>query len=264
MKPVALLVLFAIGGLAMLPFLENSMIYFPTRYPEGDWAPHDLPVEDVWFESEAGIQLHGWYLPHEIPRAVVLFAHGNGGNLSDRASRLKKWWQEMGTSIMIFDYRGYGRSEGRPSEEGLYRDAQAAHSFLAKKAQVSPQEIVLLGRSLGGAVAVDLAAKEGARALILDCTFSSLSDVAAHHYPKLLTKLLRQRFYSIQKINQYRGPLLQSHGDQDSIVPYSLGQKLHHAANQPKQFITLRAVDHNDPNGAEYDQILARFLAALP
>ena len=262
----ARLPLYAYLAVVLLAMIcENLLIYFPSRYPDGDWEPHGTPVEDAWFQAADGTQLHGWYAAHEHPRAVVLFCHGNGGNVAYWSDALYSLYHQAGVSVLLFDYRGYGRSEGSPSEAGVIMDARAARTWLAERACVAEQEVVLMGRSLGGAVAVDLAAADGARALVLESTFSSLPDVAAYHYCWLPVRLLmRTRFDSIRKIAAYHGPLLQSHSRPDTIVPYKFGRRLFDAANEPKQFLTLERGDHNDPPGRDYYRALAEFLDGLP
>jgi len=221
--------------------------------------------EDAAFAAADGTRLHGWYAHQEDARAVVLFCHGNAGNVTQRAHTLAALHDFVGVSVLIFDYRGYGKSEGKPSETGVLADGRAARAWLAEKEGVSESEIVLMGRSLGGAVAVDMAAKDGARALVLESTFSSVPDVAAYHYPWLpLRWVLRTRLDSAAKIGDYRGLLLQSHGDADSVVPYRLGQKLFQAANQPKSFVTIPGGDHNDAQPREYYHALIEFLDDLP
>jgi hypothetical protein len=245
-------------------FCEDLLIYFPARWPEGPWDPGGLPVEDAWFDAADGIRLHGWYVAHPRPRAVVLFCHGNAGNVAYWSDALRALYRQAGVSALLFDYRGYGRSEGKPSEAGLLSDARAARAWLARRAGIAERDVVLAGRSLGGAVAVDLAAADGARALILESTFSSLPDVAAFHYRWLPVRLLmRTRFDSLAKIGGYHGPLLQSHGPADTIVPYAFGRRLFQAANGPKQFIDLPGTDHNDPPPADYYRTLAAFLDRL-
>jgi uncharacterized protein len=195
---------------------------------------------------------------------ALLYCHGNGGNLSHRAEVLKRLNRLPGVSVLIFDYRGYGRSEGNPSEEGILADARAARDWLAKKENIRSTEVVLLGESLGGAAAVDLAARDGAKALILESTFSSLPDVAAYHYPILPVRwLMRTRLDSARKIGAYRGPLLQAHGQSDTIVPIEFGLRLFEAAKGPKQFLKLAGHDHNDMMPAEYYDEVAKFLAQL-
>ena len=244
--------------------LEKKLVFFPARYPDGNWQPRGFSFEDAWFRSADGVRLHGWYLPHERPRAVVLFCHGNGGNVAHWAGVLRILKEQVGAAVLGFDYRGYGRSEGKPGEAGVYADARAARAWLAGRAGIPEKRVVLMGRSLGGAVAVDLAASDGARGLVLESTFTSIPEVAADRYPLLpATLLMPMQFNSLAKIRKYRGPLLQSHGDADRVVPYKLGRKLFDAANEPKQFVTIRRGDHNDPQTAEYYQALVAFLSRL-
>ncbi len=250
--------------LLVLMFLENSLIFYPSRYPEGDWEPPSLPHEDAWFNASDGTQIHGWYLEHEQPRAVVLFAHGNGGNLSHREEILRLLRDRLHTSVLIFDYRGYGRSAGKPTETGVLGDARAARAWLAKRANVAPENIVLMGESLGGAVAVDLAV-DGARGLILENTLSNLPDVASHHYAWVPVRLLmRSRFDSVAKISRYHGPLLQVHGDADTIVPIAFSRRLFAAANEPKEWVEIPGGDHNDPRSPAFIRALDAFLQRLP
>ncbi|MBI3839676.1 MAG: alpha/beta hydrolase [Planctomycetia bacterium] len=248
----------------MMMALEDSLIFFPSVYPEGFWQPVGFQFEDAWFTASDGIHLHGWYVPHPQPRAVVLFAHGNAGNISHRTEILELLANRLGVSVLIFDYRGYGRSEGRPSGAGILADARAARRWLAERAKMSEAEVVLMGESLGGAVLVDLAAKDGARALILENTFSSLPDVAAFHYPWVPVKLfMRTQLNSTKKIRDYHGPLLQIHGDADTIIPLALAERLYDAANPPKQFVLIRGGDHNDPRTPAFVQALDQFFAGL-
>jgi fermentation-respiration switch protein FrsA (DUF1100 family) len=245
--------------------LENSLVYFPARYPAGDWQPAGLAFEDAWFEAADGTRLHGWYVPHPHPRAVILFAHGNGGNLTGWSPDLRAIHDRVGASVMIFDYRGYGRSEGSPNEAGILQDARAARVWLAERAGVDERDIVLMGTSLGGGVMVELAASDGARALVLQNTFTSLVDVARHHFRWMpVGMLMRHRLASSEKIGHYHGPLLQSHGDVDSIIPYSIGQRLFAQANEPKRFLTLAGFDHNDLHPPAYFDELRAFLDDLP
>jgi fermentation-respiration switch protein FrsA (DUF1100 family) len=251
---IGVTLLFA-SGCASTRELEESILFQPRTYPSGDWTP-DSAVEDAWFEAD-GHKLHGWYAEAKQPRAVVLFAHGNAGNISDRRDVIELFRDKMNTTVMLFDYRGYGRSEGTPSEEGLLADARAARKWLAERAKVREQDVVIAGYSLGGAVAVDLAAKDGARGLILQSTFSSVPDTAASHFPLLpVRSLVHNHFDSAAKISSYHGPLLQSHGDADRVIPYELGQALFKAANDPKVFVTI-------PNGGHFEPPTKKYLAAL-
>lgn len=252
----------------MMMWLENSLLFIPTRYPDGEWNPVGLRFEDATFASDNGAKLHGWYVPHSDPRAVVLFAHGNGGNITHRSDRLESF-HRLGLSVLMFDYQGYGRSAGAPSATNIMADARAARRWLAERAGVAEGDIVLYGESLGGGVAVDLAAKDGARGLILESTFDYLPGVAAHHYPWLPVRLLmRSRIDSLGQIKNYHGPLLWSHGTADRVIPYEFGKRLFDAANEPKIGVTRAGADHNGPPHPEDDPkfraALEEFLALLP
>jgi uncharacterized protein len=244
-----------------LAAVERSLIFAPSRYPAGNWNPAGLKFEDAWFASADGVRLHGWYVPHAHPRAVVLYCHGNGGNVADWAGAARELHDRVAVSVLLFDYRGYGRSDGTPTEAGVLADARAARAWLAQRAGIAESQIVLMGRSLGGAVAVDLAANDGARALVLESTFTSLPDVGQTMYPLLPVRLLmRTELDSAAKIARYHGPLLQSHGTADRLIPYPIGRRLFDKANEPKQFIPIAGCDHNDPQPDEYYVTLAAFL----
>jgi fermentation-respiration switch protein FrsA (DUF1100 family) len=244
--------------------LENSLLYFPTRDDGGPlWKPREPDVEEARFQSADGTSLHGWFIHQSNPKAVVLFAHGNAGNVPMWAELGYEWRRALGVSVLVFDYRGYGRSEGSPSEAGLLADARAARKWLAQRTGLAEKDIVLAGRSIGGAVVVDLAA-DGARGLILERTFTSVPDAAAKLYPWLPVKLLmRNRYEAISKIGQYQGPLLMSHGDADTIVSIDLGRRLFDAANEPKQWFVVPGGGHNDPQPEDYYKVVAKFLERL-
>jgi fermentation-respiration switch protein FrsA (DUF1100 family) len=244
--------------------IDELLLFYSSKYPAGNWKPDGLTFEDVWFRAEDGTRLHGWYCPCKKVRAVVLYAHGNAGNLSHRAARMKQLQTELRVAALIFDYRGYGRSEGRPTVEGILQDARAARKHLASRAGVPQTQLVLMGRSLGGAVVVQLAAEERARGLVVESTFSSLRDAAAYHYPRLAWLVPAGKLDSVSQIGRYKGPLLLSHGDSDRTIPYTQGLKLFDAAQEPKTFIRIPGADHNDPPSAEYDRALDHFIQGLP
>lgn len=259
---VTLVLAFVIGALM---FLENRLIFFPSQYPIGNWRPVGIAPEDVWFQAADGVRLHGWYVEHPRPRGHLVFCHGNAGNITHRAEIVEQLRERGAVSVFVFDYRGYGRSEGHPGEAGVLADAAAARQWLARRAGLEPGRVIVFGESIGGAVAVDLAAEGGARGLILENTFTSLPDVAAFHMPWLPCRwLMHTRLNSLAKIGRYHGPLLQSHGDPDSVVPFRFGKQLFEAANQPKRFICLSGYDHNDPRPADYYDAVGRFVAELP
>jgi fermentation-respiration switch protein FrsA (DUF1100 family) len=245
--------------------LEQQLVYQPSGPAKANFETPNLAREDVYFTSADGVKLHGWYCPAKTPRGVVLFAHGNGGNLSSRWERYRLLANRLELTVLAFDYRGYGQSEGKPSEAGVMADARAARAFLATKAHVAESEIILYGQSLGGAVMVELAATDGAKALILESTFTSLADVANFKFP--LTppgKILRNEFNSLAKIDQYRGPLLIVHGDADRIVPIEQAQRLYAAANEPKSFVKVEKGPHNWKPTLDVILGIDQFLRNLP
>lgn len=253
--------------LVVMMFFENNLIFVPLKYPQGNWQPTGVEFEDAWFRAADDVQLHGWYVPHEDPLAVVLFCHGNAGNVTHREDVLRALYEICGVSVLVFDYRGYGRSQGSPDEEGVLADARAARTWLAEREGIPEERIVLMGESLGGAVAVHLAAESGAAGVVLENSFSSLPDVAAYHFPWLPVRLLMQtRLDATEKIASYTGPLFQSHGDCDTIVPYEYGRRLFDAAKlaQPKEFLTIPGCNHNDLHSRAYYLTLRDFLAKIP
>lgn len=242
----------------------DRLLFHPTRYPEGDWSPADSQFEEAWFRSPNGAKLNGWFAEAREPRAVVLYTEGNAGNITSRRDVLTLFRDRLDCSVLVFDYEGYGKSEGSPSREGILSDARAARRWLAVRAGVAERDIVLVGQSLGGAVAVDLAARDGARGLVLENTFSSLSDVTGTHFGKLAGRLVTNQLDSASRIRDYAGPLLQTHGDRDSVVPFAQGRRLFEAANEPKRFVAVPGGGHNDSPSPEYLEELDRFLDTLP
>jgi len=251
-------------------FFEEKFIFFPDKYPSGRYeaasrVPH---LVDCWIATEDGLKLHGWYASNDSAIATLVMAHGNAGNLSHRVEVIYSL-QKAGFNVLIFDYRGYGRSEGTPDEEGIYKDGRGAFDYVRGLPHVDPRRIVLWGTSLGGAVAVDVAAQRPAAALILESTFTSARDLAGIHYPFLPTAyFLRTKLNSIDKISKIRVPLLVIHGTRDEIVPIRLGRKLFAAANEPKEFYEITSADHNDTfiaGGTEYFERVRKFVRnALP
>jgi fermentation-respiration switch protein FrsA (DUF1100 family) len=243
--------------------LENAIIYPASGPAPADWRPLGLRCEDVQFESADGTRLHGLFCPVENPRAVVLYFHGNGGNITNTAGVLRLITEKLHATAFAFDYRGYGRSEGKPNERGVLADARAARRWLAERTGIQERDIVLYGLSLGGGVAVDLAAKDGARGLILESTFTSAPAVANDLLPMWPGLLMFNRFNSLEKIADYRGPLLLSHGDADSLIPYAHGLRLFAAANEPKRFVPIAGADHDWEPPEYYLAELERFFDQL-
>lgn len=224
--------------------LDERLLFFPSKYPAGDWKPEDLKFDEVIFESEDKTRLHGWYCPCDDRRAVVLMTHGNAGHVADRAPLLRYLQSKARVAVFVFDYRGYGKSEGTPTVEGVLDDARAARSQLRWMASLKDSEMLLMGESLGGAIAVQLAAESAPRGLILQSTFSSLREIADFHFPALSWLVPADKLNSCKAIQRYSGPLLQSHGSADRTIPLPLAEKLFAAGNEPKQFIRIAGAGH--------------------
>jgi uncharacterized protein len=225
--------------------LDELLLFFPDKFPAGDWSPTDLKFEDLWCTAEDNTRIHGWYCPCDNPRATLLIAHGNAGNIALRTPLLRYLQSNMQVATFMFDYRGYGRSEGVPTVEGVFQDARAARTRLAERAGIKESEMMLMGESLGGAIAVQLAAESAPQALILQSTFSSLRDVADVYSPRWSWLVPPTKLNSVAQIGRFHGPLLQSHGTADRTIPFALGEKLFQSANEPKTFVPLAGADHN-------------------
>ena len=259
-------------GLAVLALviwtqIERRFLFFPTK--EITYTPGQvgLDYEEVFFLTEDGMQLHGWYVPGRTDLTWLWF-HGNGGNISHRVDEVAMFNHRLGVSQFIFDYRGYGKSQGRPTEQGTYRDARAALEYLRARPDVATDRIVYFGRSLGSAIAVELAASQPPLAMVLVSPFASVSDMARLTMPFLPVRwLVGKRYDSLAAIGRVDRPLLILHGEQDETVPVSQGRKLFEAANSPKQFRLLAGAGHNDTyskGGAAYWDALTEFTAELP
>jgi hypothetical protein len=240
---IVLALLLAAAGL--LWFRQDRMLYFPSRTIAATPADAGIPFEEVVFAAEDGVRLHGWFVPAQGARFTVLFCHGNGGNIGSLIETAAGF-RDLGCNTLVFDYRGYGRSEGSPEEEGTYRDALAAWEMLTRERGVRAEEIIVAGRSLGGAVAAWLAARRRPAALVLEAAFTSVPDMAAELYPYLPTSLLsRFRYDTRAALGAVNGPVLVVHSPEDEVVPYHHGTQLFEAAPHPKRFIRITG-GHND------------------
>ncbi len=266
-KPMLAALLIAAGAYGALVltlyFAQENLLYFPSRALVTTPAGYGLPYASVWLTTQDGVRLHGWYVPKEKARATLLFFHGNAGNISHRLDSLRLF-HDLGLNVLIFDYRGYGQSQGRPSECGTQLDALAAWHYLTEEYQIPPQNIVLFGRSLGGALAAWLAAQVKPGALILESTFTSVPDLAAELYWWLpARKLARLRYATLDYLKAVRCPVLVVHSSEDEIVPYRHALALFAAAHPPKEFLELKG-DHNFGfllSGEDYLKGLDGFLA---
>jgi hypothetical protein len=252
----------AAGALSMRDRLIGRMLFYPT--PGVDWSPASLGIEasEVFLTTEDGVRIHAFHLPAPAARRALLFLHGNAGNASHRLPNAELL-RRLGADVLLLEYRGYGRSEGRPDEAGLYADARAGLAYIEGELAFPERRVVVFGRSLGGAVAVDLAAGRDLGGVILESTFSSLSDEAARAFGWPGALIARGRFDSAAKIGRVRAPLLFIHGDRDEVVSVELGRRLYERATAVKSFETLHGAGHDDTvavGGAAYLSRIARFL----
>ena len=251
---------------------EKKFVFFPEPEVVSTPAEVGLPYEDVHFTASDGKLLNGWFLPAPAEIASTetqawLWFHGNGGNLGTRVSQLERAHHLLGVHQFIFDYRGYGRSEGIPSELGTYRDARAALRYLAERPDIDADRIVYFGHSLGAAVAIELAASHAPAGMALVAPFSSIRDMAKLALPlPIVGWAVRNHYNSVALISGVHTPLVILHGELDDIVPHSQGLKLFEAANQPKLFVTLPDARHNNAHHVAADvmaEALLEFRDAL-
>jgi len=246
--------------------LDKYLVFSPEQHFVGTPRDAGLEFEHVRFPAADGVSLHGWFVPGESD-VTFLWFHGNAGNISHRIFGLSMLRQALGVSSFIFDYRGYGFSEGRPSEKGTYRDAEAALEYLRSRSDVKTDKVVLFGHSLGCAIAVEMATRYGAYGLALEAPFDSIKGMGRRMYPRLpiglFIHLLRSRFDSMSKIGNVHVPLLVLHGDQDATIPIEVGWSLFDAANEPKRFHVIKGGGHSDGHiigGADYYKALQAFV----
>ncbi|MEM9305299.1 MAG: alpha/beta hydrolase, partial [Pseudomonadota bacterium] len=235
-----------VGFGLLLWLMQERMVFLPNMPGRALTAtPEDvgLDYEHIDFEAADGVRLHGWFVPAPDRRGTVLFFHGNAGNISHRLESIAVF-RRLGLDTFIIDYRGYGRSEGRPSEAGIYRDADAAWNHLRQERSIAAQEIVIFGRSLGGTAAAWLGAREEPAALIVESSMTSAADMASRSYPIYPTSLiLRLEFPVRDAIARATAPVLVVHARQDELIPFAMGEALFAAAPAPKAFLALTG-DH--------------------
>lgn len=280
---VGLLVVVAIIALASgtymnpLEVLERRLIFFPMAQVERTPADLGIPFDDVFFETGDGHTLNGWFMPAPVGSAApgrdqsditLLWFHGNAGNMGHRVDDLALFHHLLGVNVFIFDYRGYGNSQGKPSERGVYQDSRAALAHLMDRSDVNPGRIVYFGRSLGAAVAVELALHHRPDGMILYSPFTSLADMGAALYTFSPVRLLAgNRLNSLARMSRYTGPLLVIHGEADEIIPIEQGRALYQVASGPKALHQVPGARHNDRLGDAGPGIwaaLGRFLSSLP
>lgn len=251
MKTLASLVaVIACAGAALLVivyFAQAHLVYFPQVGRDVRTTPAvvGLTYEDIWLESAPGVTIHGWFVAHPAARGAVLFFHGNAGSVALRLDWLRMF-HDLGYATLVIDYRGYGRSAGRPSERGTYEDATAAWRYLTQDRAVAAHDIVIAGESLGAAVATELASRTEPRALVIQSTFTSIPELGAELYPFLPVRWLSRIDYDTRlRIGRVAAPVLVAHSPADEIIPYRHGKAIYEAAREPKVFVEL-AGGHNE------------------
>jgi fermentation-respiration switch protein FrsA (DUF1100 family) len=226
-------------------FSEKGIVFFPDPFMIGTPADYGLEYEEVWFTAADGVKLHGWWVP-QAGAPTLLWVHGNAGNISHRLDNLKLLWERVNVQVFLFDYREYGRSEGRISREGTYLDGAAAYRYVTERRGIPGEELVLFGRSLGTALAVDLAVQASCRALIIESAFTNSSDMARLYAPFLFDWRPRVPYDNLGKIGRIKAPVLIIHGEHDEVIPVEMGLRLYTAAPAPKELYIIPGAHHND------------------
>lgn len=246
----------------LIKLIERSLVYPRPSRERGDWRPKWLQPQNVWFRSADDTKLHGWYIHNPDARRLIVYCHANGEHVADQANLMFRLQSYLSATVFVFDYRGYGRSRGKPHERGCVADGMAAQRWLADREGVDTEDIVIMGRSVGGGVGVAMAGEQGARALVLEATFSRMTDAAAAMYPWLPVRLvMSNRYNSMKRIKKYTGPLFQCHGSNDEVVPIRLARRLFDSApSEMKQFHEVHCGRHNDSQPPAYYAALASFL----
>lgn len=269
MRPLITLLLSLAGIYVLLSvvlyLLQNRMVFLanmPGRALTATPGDAGFAYQDVSITTSDGVRLHGWFVAANQAKATVLFLHGNAGNISHRLDSIAIF-RELGLDVFIIDYRGYGQSEGKPSEQGTYLDARAAWEYLVNDREIAPKKIVIFGRSLGGAVASWLAAQTTPGAVILESTFTSAPDMAHRLYPFLPVRLMTRLKYSVKEnVKRLSSPLLVVHSRQDEVIPFDMGESIFAAAPEPKQMLVITG-DHSGGfllNRNEYMIVLDKLL----
>ena len=249
----------------VLYIMQPKFLYGPVRevlYTPGELG---LDFEDVVFKSADGMKLRGWYIPAKSSKFTVLFCHGNGGNMSHRLDSINIF-HDFGLNCFIFDYHGYGDSQGKPSEEGTYLDAEAAYKWLTEEKKTPAENILIFGRSLGGSVAAQLASRVKAGALIIESAFTSYADIGKKFYPYMPVRwFARFRYRTIDFIKDVHCPVMMLYSKNDEVVPFEFGSELYEAANGPKEFVEIFG-SHNDGflmSGEMYKEAWVKWLKFL-
>lgn len=251
----------------LVNMMITSMIFFPVREFSARPEDFNLTAEDMWCETEDGVRLHGWFFKAKESSFYLLFFHGNADNISIRLPKAEQW-VKRGVSVLLVDYRGYGKSEGSiKTGDDLTMDARAALKWLQEKKDYAPSKIILYGESIGAVPAIDLATEEKFKAIILEAPFTSLKELAKRHYGLAPDFLLKDFLMdNTSKISRLKSPLFILHGTEDEIVPFEMGKQLFEKAPAPKQFLAIEHAHHNDISvvgGKDFFEQPFRFAAGV-
>jgi len=262
---VGVLLITYLAFAAVLYVKQPKFLYSPEREVTSTPDELGLDFENVVFKSADGLDLSGWYIPAKNSELTLLFCHGNGGNMAHRLDSIKIF-HNLGLNCFIFDYRGYGNSQGKPGEEGTYTDAMAAYKWLTEEKKMSPEDIIIFGRSLGGTIAAQLASKVKAGALIVESAFTSYVNIGKEYYPYMPVRwFARFDYRTIDYIKEVHCPVMLIYSRNDEIVPYKFGLDIYDVANEPKEFIEIFG-SHNDcflASGEIYTEVWEKWLKFL-
>jgi len=255
--------------LVLVRMFESRLIFFPN-YPDrldGDWYPRALPVQDVWLTASDGVKLHAWWIPHDTAKFTFLAFHGNASNMANRAPTYE-FLRSTPANVLALEYRGYGHSEGKPGEVGIYRDAEAAYEYLVNIKGIDRKAIISFGQSLGTAVATHLAARRQVAAVVLEAPFPSASRVARKVFWFLpgVSLLVHGQFDTQDRLKEIHAPILIVHCDQDPVIPFRFGQEVYDAALPPKNFLQINGYCHEESSliaPTQYRAALREFLSRL-
>jgi uncharacterized protein len=255
--------------LALIRLFETRLIFFPN-FPDrldGDWHPRGLPVQDVWLTSADGVKLHAWWIPNDKAKFTFLAFHGNAANIANRAG-IYEFLHGLPANVFALEYRGYGHSEGAPSEAGIYRDAEAAYEYLVNEKKIEGKTIITFGQSLGTAVATHLAAHREVAGLVLEAPFPSASRVARKVYWFLpgIGLVVYGQFDTAEWIKKVRAPVLVAHCTDDPVIPFPFGQEVYEAAPNPKTFVPVHSSCHEEAAimaPSQYRMALEKYLNSL-
>jgi len=253
---------------AFAAYVRRSSMFFPEKYPTGMWESEaQFHLRDVWFMARDGVRLHGWLFSSEVANArLIIWFHGNAGNITER-SQVAEELRRRGIDVLLFDWRGYGKSEGDPTESKLYLDSEAAYDYAAQELHANPESIVLYGESLGGAYAAWLATQRKIRSVIIENSFPSLRELGnALYAPIPLGYFAPCSMMTTRWLNKAGAPVLVMHGRRDQVIPFALGIRLYDGLRVPKQLLVSESAGHSEiafAEGARYYETVTAFVKGL-